>query len=74
MSKSGQVKVLAITAPKRLEAAPNIPTLTEYGNETVFANWRGFFAAPGVSQKKIDEWNAAFTKMYNTDEWQVVRD
>ncbi|MCV5275819.1 tripartite tricarboxylate transporter substrate-binding protein, partial [Escherichia coli] len=69
MSKSGQVKVLAITAPKRLEAAPNIPTLTEYGNETVFANWRGFFAAPGVSQKKIDEWNAAFTKMYNTDEW-----
>ncbi|NMU69121.1 tripartite tricarboxylate transporter substrate binding protein, partial [Vibrio parahaemolyticus] len=41
MSKSGQVKVLAITAPKRLEAAPNIPTLTEYGNETVFANWRG---------------------------------
>jgi len=74
MSKSGQVKVLAITAPKRLEAAPNIPTLTEYGNETVFANWRGFFAAPGTSQEKLDEWNAAFTKMYNTDEWQVVRD
>ncbi|EAS77101.1 putative tricarboxylic transport TctC [Vibrio alginolyticus 12G01] len=74
MSKSGQVKVLAITAPKRLEAAPNIPTLTEYGNETVFANWRGFFAAPGTSQEKLDEWNAAFTKMYNTDEWHVVRD
>lgn len=74
MSKSGQVKVLAITAPKRLDAAPNIPTLTEYGNETVFANWRGFFAAPGTSQEKIDEWNSAFTKMYKTDEWQVVRD
>ncbi len=55
MSKSGQVKVLAITAPKRLDAAPNIPTLKEYGNETVFANWRGFFAAPGTSQAKLDE-------------------
>lgn len=74
MSKAGQVKILAITAPKRLEAAPNIPTLTEYGNPTVFANWRGFFAAPGVSQEKIDQWNAALTKMYSTDEWKVVRD
>lgn len=74
MSKAGQVKILAITAPKRLEAAPNIPTLTEYDNPTVFANWRGFFAAPGVSQEKIDQWNAALTKMYTTDEWKVVRD
>lgn len=74
MSKSGQVKVLAITAPKRIEAAPNIPTLAEYGNPTVFANWRGFFAAPGASQEKINEWNAALTKMYKTDEWKVVRD
>ncbi|RDX37332.1 tripartite tricarboxylate transporter substrate binding protein [Vibrio campbellii] len=74
MSKSDQVKVLAITAPKRLDAAPNIPTLKEYGNETVFANWRGFFAAPGTSQAKLDEWNAALTKMYKTEEWQVVRD
>ncbi|MCG6273347.1 tripartite tricarboxylate transporter substrate binding protein [Vibrio vulnificus] len=74
MSKAGQVKILAITAPKRIEAAPNIPTLTEYGNPTIFANWRGFFAAPGASQEKINEWNAALTKMYNTDEWKVVRD
>ncbi|EIO4104766.1 tripartite tricarboxylate transporter substrate binding protein [Vibrio vulnificus] len=74
MSKAGQVKILAITAPKRIEAVPNIPTLTEYGNPTVFANWRGFFAAPGASQEKINEWNAALTKMYNTDEWKVVRD
>jgi putative tricarboxylic transport membrane protein len=74
MSKSGQVKVLAVTAPKRLEAAPDIPTLTEYGNETVFANWRGFFAAPGASEEKVKEWNAALTKMYSTDEWAMVRD
>ncbi|MGR5175288.1 tripartite tricarboxylate transporter substrate binding protein [Vibrio parahaemolyticus] len=74
MSKAGQVKVLAVTAPKRLDAAPDIPTLTEYGNETVFANWRGFFAAPGASEEKVKEWNEALTKMYSTEEWAVVRD
>lgn len=74
MSKAGQVKVLAITAPKRLDSAPDIPTLVEYGNQTVFANWRGFFAAPGASEEKVKEWNAALSKMYKTDEWAVVRD
>ncbi|WP_117235419.1 tripartite tricarboxylate transporter substrate binding protein [Vibrio maerlii] len=74
MSKSGQVKILAVTAPERLEAAPDIPTLVENGNDTIFANWRGFFAAPGTPQEKIDEWNQALTKMYGTDQWQVVRD
>lgn len=74
MSKSGQVKILAVTAPKRLPAAPDVPTLTEYGNETVFANWRGFFAAPGTSKEKIAEYNQALNKMYGTSEWAVVRD
>lgn len=74
MSKSGQVRILAITAPKRLESAPEILTLTEYGNETVFANWRGFFAAPGTPQAKIDEYREAFDKMYETEQWAVVRD
>ncbi|RYU69588.1 tripartite tricarboxylate transporter substrate binding protein [Aliivibrio finisterrensis] len=74
MSKSGQVRILAITAPKRLESAPDIPTLTEYGNDTVFANWRGFFAAPGTPQAKIDEYREAFNKMYETEQWAVVRD
>ncbi len=74
MSKSGQVRILAITAPKRLESAPDIPTLTEYGNDTVFANWRGFFAAPGTPQAKIDEYTQAFDKIYETEQWAVVRD
>lgn len=74
MSKNGQVRVLAVTAPERLPAAPNIPTLKEYGNETVFANWRGFFAAPGTSQEKLDEWNQTLSKMYKTEQWATVRD
>lgn len=74
MSKSGQVRVLAITAPERLAAAPNVPTLTEMGNQTVFANWRGFFASPGISDEKVAQWNKAFAAMYKTDRWTTVRD
>ncbi len=52
MSKSGQVRVLAITSPKRLDIAPDIPTLDDYGIPTTLVNWRGYFAAPGVSAEK----------------------
>jgi putative tricarboxylic transport membrane protein len=74
MSKAGQVKILAMTAESRLPSAPDVPTLKEYGNPTLFANWRGFFAAPGTPQEKVDEWNQVLSKMYETNEWQVVRD
>lgn len=43
------------------------------GNDTVFANWRGFFAAPGASKAKVAQWNAAFEAMYKTPEWEAVR-
>lgn len=74
MSKSGLVRILAITAPERLAAALNVPTLIEMGNDTVFANWRGFFAAPGESKEKLAEWDKAFSAMYKTDQWITVRD
>lgn len=72
MSKSGQVRVLAITSPKRLEIAPDIPTLADYGNPTTFVNWRGYFAAPGVSAEKVAEWNEVFKKMFASEEWKVI--
>ncbi|WP_074372417.1 tripartite tricarboxylate transporter substrate binding protein [Vibrio spartinae] len=74
MSKAGQIRIVAVTAPERLSSAPDIPTLTENGNPTVFANWRGFFAAPGVSKEKVAEWDKVLEKMYQTPEWKTLRD
>ncbi|WP_059120715.1 Bug family tripartite tricarboxylate transporter substrate binding protein [Vibrio sp. MEBiC08052] len=74
MSKAGQIRIVAVTAPERIPSAPDIPTLTEYGNPTVFANWRGFFAAPGISKEKVAEWDRVLEKMYQTPEWKTLRD
>ncbi len=73
MSKAGQVRILAITAPERLKDAPDVPTLVEMGNPTVFANWRGFFGAPGLSKAKAKAYADVLGKMYDTPEWETVR-
>ena len=73
MSKAGQVRILAITAPERVSDAPNVPTLKEMGNNTVFANWRGFFGAPGLSSEKAEEYAKVLGDMYQTDAWETVR-
>ena len=58
MSKSGQVKILAVTAPKRLTAAPDVPTLTEFGTQLRTEALRG----PGTPQKKIAQYNEVLEK------------
>ena len=73
MSKAGQVRILAITAPERVKDAPEVPTLVEMGNNTVFANWRGFFGAPGLSDAEAKAYADVLGKMYDTAEWETVR-
>ncbi len=72
-ARSGQVRILGVTAPKRVSGSENIPTLKEQGFDVEFANWRGFFAAPGISDKLADDYAAMLKKMYSTDAWEVVR-
>lgn len=73
LADAGEVRILATTAPQRIPAAPDAQTLKEQGINTEFVNWRGFFAAPGISESKRQEYIAAFDKMYNTPEWEAVR-
>jgi len=73
LAKGGQVRILGITAPERVADAPEVMTMTEMGNNTVFANWRGFFAAPGASKEKLAMWNETLEAMYKTPEWETVR-
>ena len=74
MAKQGQVRILCVTSPERLEAAPDAPTCIEAGAKGAeFVNWRGFFGPPGLSDEKKAAYIAALDKMYATPEWEVVR-
>lgn len=73
LEKSGQVRILAMTGAERISEANHIPTLKESGADATFVNWRGFFAAPGISEEKVKSYHMALEKMYKSPEWDAVR-
>ena len=73
LAKQGEVRILAVTSDKRLGPTPDVPTLKEQGYDAVFANWRGFFGAPGLPKERAEEFRAMLKKMYDTKEWETIR-
>jgi tripartite-type tricarboxylate transporter receptor subunit TctC len=55
--ESGQLKVLAVSAPARLANAPQVPTLKEAGIDYVRYGWLGICAAQGTPQPIINRLN-----------------
>ncbi|MGI9504654.1 MAG: Bug family tripartite tricarboxylate transporter substrate binding protein, partial [Geminicoccaceae bacterium] len=41
--ESGDIRILAILAPERMENFPDVPTAKEQGYDVVGANWRGLY-------------------------------
>ncbi len=75
LARQGEVKILCVTSTERNSAMKDVPTCDEAGSKgTSFVNWRGFFAAPGLSDDKKKAYIAALEKMYGTPEWKTVRD
>lgn len=73
LAEAGEVRILVMTGSERNEAAPEVPTLKELGYDATFVNWRGFFAAPGISDTQKAEFVDVLGKMYDTQEWETVR-
>lgn len=73
LANQGEVRILAVTSEKRLSQAPDVPTLMELGYDVSFANWRGFFGAPGLPEEKAEGYRAMLKKMYDTKEWEQIR-
>ncbi len=73
LAQQGEVRILGVTAPERVDAFADAPTMIEQGLDTTFVNWRGFFAAPGLPDDKLAMMQDAVAKMYDTPEWEEVR-
>jgi len=69
--KAGKLRVLAISAPERQEGI-DAPTLKEAGVDVELANWRGVFAAPGISEEQKAELVALMEKTVNSPSWQKI--
>jgi len=73
LANAGEVKIIGVTSDERVDAAPDAMTMMEQGIDTTFVNWRGFFGAPGMSDEKLAQYQAAIAAMYDTPEWEAVR-
>ncbi len=67
---SGDVKIIAILAPERVKAYPDIPTAKEQGYDVVGANWRGLYMPAGASDEAKEFWKNAIMKMTESEAFQ----
>jgi putative tricarboxylic transport membrane protein len=68
---AGQVRVLAVTSEKRIDAVKDVPTLKESGINLIFTNWRGVVAPPEISAADKQVWIDVFSKMHGTEAWKA---
>ncbi len=68
---SGKVRLLAISADKRLGDFPNVPTYKERGWDIVRYQWRGMMAKAGLPAPVLNRLVAAIQKVHQTPEWKA---
>ena len=69
---SGGLKLLAVTAPMRLQSAPRVPTLQEIGIDYVRFGWLGICAAAGTPLPIIDRLNREIAAVVATADYRVM--
>ena len=66
---SGRLRALAVTSGARLEGI-DAPTLKELGLDVEIGNWRGLYAAPGITAEQRDRIVNAVVLATRTPGWQ----
>jgi tripartite-type tricarboxylate transporter receptor subunit TctC len=69
--KSGKVKVLAVSSPKRLAILPDVPTVAETVPGFEMTGWQGFWAPAGTPPAIVQRLNAAIVKVVRAPEMQA---
>jgi putative tricarboxylic transport membrane protein len=73
--QSGQLRMIAITAPKRLDGAyAQVPTWRELGANVVVSNWRVMLAPRGTPPQAVAWWENALARIVETDDWKKMLD
>ncbi|MEV2189469.1 tripartite tricarboxylate transporter substrate binding protein [Streptomyces phaeochromogenes] len=68
--KAGELRILAVTGPERVDELADAPTLKESGYDVDFTNWRGIVAPPGLSDAERDKLVRLVEELHDSPEWQ----
>jgi putative tricarboxylic transport membrane protein len=69
--QSGKMRMLAVTAPKRLGGElASVPTWNELGVNAVSANWRSVVGPRALSPSQVAYWDQTLASMVKSAEWQ----
>ncbi len=66
--EAGKMRPIAVTSQKRLPGIA-IPTMKELGYDVILGNWRGVYAAPGISATDRENITAAVLAATKTKAW-----
>jgi tripartite-type tricarboxylate transporter receptor subunit TctC len=67
-ANAGRMRLLAVGADKRMQAAPDIPTLTELGYPMNIRSWWAALVPSGTPKPIVDQLNAWFSQVVATEE------
>ena len=68
--QAGKIRALAVTGPKRLEALPDVPTVSETYKGFVGDSWQGLLAPKGTPATVVNKINETAQKIIATPEFQ----
>jgi tripartite-type tricarboxylate transporter receptor subunit TctC len=74
-ARAGKLRALAVTTPKRVSAAPDVPTMVEAGIDGFeVVLYSGIMGPKGMDPAIVRRLNAEFAKAVNSDEIRKVYD
>ncbi|HEY9446460.1 MAG TPA: tripartite tricarboxylate transporter substrate binding protein [Burkholderiales bacterium] len=75
-AKQGRIRMLGVTAPDRVSAMPDVPTMAEQGfKEMTTGSWQGVFLPKGTSRAIVDKiYSVATQTMKNPDVVKRLQD
>ena len=68
--KTGKLRTIAVTSPKRLPSLPNLPTVAETVPGYEFGGWQAVFLPANASPEVVKRLNGAILKGINTPEFK----
>jgi tripartite-type tricarboxylate transporter receptor subunit TctC len=71
--RGGRIKALAVAAPRRVPAFPNVPTFVEMGMpDYVVSTWYGIWGVKGTPKEILDRMHAEIVKALATPEIREI--